>query len=538
MSDSHTNIVQMLLDRKRKALYSNKSQKRLFDIYAETKSVKDFTEEEVQFLFPETVKSTITIEFQKEGHIFASTHGDHTVKIIDFHTGRVIRTLVGHPRTPWAVKFHPRNPNILVSGCIGSVVIVWDWKNNEILAQTVIMRNVIISSLDWHPVEELILIACGTTVFIWDYSKNILINLFPTSVRQFRFAYFYGNDRGFIASYQNVSSGPNYTYTISCYQLIKDKYTKATVVYGCSDITKQSIVNCANGIHISKNGDYAIISVCETPQNPSFNLTAVPDIPRASVLQLQNRASSLSSTPSLPPLPAPAQNPRPQETVFHFTPIQTPSSQEDPTSRAFFTPPHPRAPSILHTPPLEPRDVFHEDMDPSLLQRPSNILFRNPPPAPTLRPAAVPVYEQAQMTRQISSPLYIAKVSLLGNTRGEIVSKFRIPDNAVVSSLQISPNNDFILTSYRIRGSKVPEPFQSIFFHIYRQLDWRLYYEKIGLNDNANIAVWSPLMDGLVVGTEKGKLYIFRSNICPLSRSRVIPTIPSEEKTLHEDEQL
>lgn len=166
---------------------------------------------------------------------------------------------------------------------------------------------------------------------------------------------------------------------------------------------------------------------CETPQNPSFNLTAVPDIPRASVLQLQNRASSLSSTPSLPPLPAPAQNPRPQETVFHFTPIQTPSSQEDPTSRAFFTPPHPRAPSILHTPPLEPRDVFHEDMDPSLLQRPSNILFRNPPPAPTLRPAAVPVYEQAQMTRQISSPLYIAKVSLLGNTRGEIVSKFRIP---------------------------------------------------------------------------------------------------------------
>lgn len=67
MSDSHTNIVQMLLNRKRKALYSNKSQKRLFDIYAETKSVKDFTEEEVQFLFPETVKSTITIEFQKEG---------------------------------------------------------------------------------------------------------------------------------------------------------------------------------------------------------------------------------------------------------------------------------------------------------------------------------------------------------------------------------------------------------------------------------------------------------------------------------------
>ena len=54
-------------------------------------------------------------------------------------------------------------------------------------------------------------------------------------------------------------------------------------------------------------------------------------------------------------------------------------------------------------------------------------------------------------------------------------------DNAVVSSLQISPNNDFILTSYRIRGSKVPEPFQSIFFHIYRQLDWRLYVMEEGV---------------------------------------------------------
>ena len=92
----------------------------------------------------------------------------------------ILQTLVGHPRTPWAVKFHPRNPDILVSGCIGSFVIVWDWRNNEILAQTIIMQNVIISSLDWHPSfdsaagltlrKERILITCGTTVYIWNYS--------------------------------------------------------------------------------------------------------------------------------------------------------------------------------------------------------------------------------------------------------------------------------------------------------------------------------------------------------------------------------
>lgn len=169
-----------------------------------------FTEEPVQFMYPDAVKSTITIEFQKDrqmcffrhleySHIFASTHGDHTVKIVDFGTGRILRvsfyfivyivqTLIGHPRTPWAVRFHPRNPDILVSGCIGSVVIVWDWKKNEILANTIIMPNVMVTSLDWHPTyfssqklilrEESILIACGTTVYIWNYEVIIIIILY------------------------------------------------------------------------------------------------------------------------------------------------------------------------------------------------------------------------------------------------------------------------------------------------------------------------------------------------------------------------
>lgn len=95
-------------------------------------------------------------------YICASTHGDHTVKIIDFSTGKVLRvclftpdcydkTLIGHPRTPWSVRFHPRNPDLLASGCIGSNVIVWDWKKGEIIACTTFMENVTINSLDWHP---------------------------------------------------------------------------------------------------------------------------------------------------------------------------------------------------------------------------------------------------------------------------------------------------------------------------------------------------------------------------------------------------
>lgn len=30
-----------------------------------------------------------------------------------------VQTLVGHPRTPWSVKFHPTDPRYVASGCLG-----------------------------------------------------------------------------------------------------------------------------------------------------------------------------------------------------------------------------------------------------------------------------------------------------------------------------------------------------------------------------------------------------------------------------------
>ena len=170
------------------------------------------------------------------------------------------------------------------------------------------------------------------------------------------------------------------------------------------------------------------LSRSEPPQNSLYSLDSVPDIPRPSLLQLNNRRIPVHSGDALSPLPAPAQTPRPQETVFHLTPSRTAASQEAPRVPTLFTPPHPRTPagSALHTPPLEPRE-YHEDMAASLLQRPPSMLFLNPPAAPLLHPLAVPVYEPVQMIYPIRSPRYIAKVSLLGNTLGKIVSKIRIP---------------------------------------------------------------------------------------------------------------
>ena len=71
--------------------------------------------------------STISVSPAPDGRTLASTHGDHTVKITCCHTGRLVRSLEGHPRTPWTVKHHPSNPRIVASGCLGFQVRVGDW---------------------------------------------------------------------------------------------------------------------------------------------------------------------------------------------------------------------------------------------------------------------------------------------------------------------------------------------------------------------------------------------------------------------------
>ena len=71
--------------------------------------------------------STISLSFAPDGRTLASTHGDHTVKITCCETGRLVRNLEGHPRTPWTVKYHPVDSNIVASGCLGFQVRVWDW---------------------------------------------------------------------------------------------------------------------------------------------------------------------------------------------------------------------------------------------------------------------------------------------------------------------------------------------------------------------------------------------------------------------------
>ncbi|KUF99222.1 hypothetical protein AM588_10011285 [Phytophthora nicotianae] len=124
-----------------------------------------------------TTKSTISIAISPDGKTFASTHGDHTVKIICIETGKVIQTLVGHPRTPWSVKFHPTDPRYVASGCLGFQVRFWDIETGRCLYVSTLRHAII--SISFHPSGDILAIASGTCVYTWDYQTLRSVTFLP-----------------------------------------------------------------------------------------------------------------------------------------------------------------------------------------------------------------------------------------------------------------------------------------------------------------------------------------------------------------------
>jgi WD40 repeat protein len=119
---------------------------------------------------PSNTKSTISISYNATGTAFASSHGDHTIKIIDAETFKVIHTLVGHPRTPWTVKYHPRDTNRVASGCLAGHVKVWDVENETCLVNIIVDSAII--SMSFHPFSNIIALVVVDKCVLWRYETD------------------------------------------------------------------------------------------------------------------------------------------------------------------------------------------------------------------------------------------------------------------------------------------------------------------------------------------------------------------------------
>jgi activator-of-BECN1-regulated-autophagy protein 1 len=118
----------------------------------------------------ETVLSTISISLSIDGELIATTHGDHTVKVFELKTCKLIQCFRGHPRTPWTVKFNPVNSNIIASGCLGCEARIWDVKQGICL--NMIRFDSCIITLAFHPSGNFIMISSGKNLHTWDWHEG------------------------------------------------------------------------------------------------------------------------------------------------------------------------------------------------------------------------------------------------------------------------------------------------------------------------------------------------------------------------------
>ncbi|KAK3268211.1 hypothetical protein CYMTET_23274 [Cymbomonas tetramitiformis] len=115
-------------------------------------------------------RSTIAVAFSPDGTLLASTHGDHTVKLICCRTATCLRTLEGHRRTPWVVRFHPTSSQILASGSLDHEVRIWNAHTAECINTFDFGRP--IASLAFHAVGNILAIASGHRLYMWEYEAQ------------------------------------------------------------------------------------------------------------------------------------------------------------------------------------------------------------------------------------------------------------------------------------------------------------------------------------------------------------------------------
>lgn len=118
---------------------------------------------------PSRVKSTISLAFSRDGRHLASTHGDHTVKVTSCSDGHLVANLVGHPRTPWTVKWHP-NKMIVASGCLGFQVRVWNVEQGSCIRMVRLTHAII--SIAFHPSGDILGSASSGTLHLWCWERD------------------------------------------------------------------------------------------------------------------------------------------------------------------------------------------------------------------------------------------------------------------------------------------------------------------------------------------------------------------------------
>ncbi|VEN49823.1 unnamed protein product [Callosobruchus maculatus] len=163
------NLLNGLENRRYGYLLGYGKSKEDLEIYAEEEFIRKKDFDELRCEMPGLPRSTFLMVFSPDGSKVASTHGNHNIYVTDIKSGKNIKTLVGHPRTPWCIAFHPTSDQIIASGCLGGQVRIWDLSGGSEVWTAA--HQTVIASLAFHPNDRVLVIATYNEVYFWDWSK-------------------------------------------------------------------------------------------------------------------------------------------------------------------------------------------------------------------------------------------------------------------------------------------------------------------------------------------------------------------------------
>ncbi|KAF8570446.1 hypothetical protein P879_03796 [Paragonimus westermani] len=126
-------------------------------------------------------RSTYLLRLNQNNRLLAAAHGDKTVAIYCASTGRLLSRCVGHERSPWTLAFHPSQPYLLASGCLGGSIRLWNLESlatvdPAITHQVYNLKSTkfwthagAIASLAFHPVHPILIAAWTQEVVFYDW---------------------------------------------------------------------------------------------------------------------------------------------------------------------------------------------------------------------------------------------------------------------------------------------------------------------------------------------------------------------------------
>ncbi|XP_044267364.1 uncharacterized protein LOC123013094 [Tribolium madens] len=167
-SSEALHFIRGLEDRSLNHLKKNIKAKVSREVFAEDELVRKKCYDEMRCEMPGQPRSTFLMVFSPDGTKVASTHGNHNIYVTDIKSGKNIKTLTGHPRTPWCIAFHPTSNQIVASGCLGGEVRIWDLSGgSEVWTAG---NQSVIASIAFHPNDRILVIATYNELYFWDWS--------------------------------------------------------------------------------------------------------------------------------------------------------------------------------------------------------------------------------------------------------------------------------------------------------------------------------------------------------------------------------